>query len=110
MKPESFHPLLREGALEKSKFKRDNLESQSLGNQLKGNPEVLLRLSHQAGSKETSVSAANCTTRKGQPGNVDWKSEIRKEITEYTETTLRSGKQTGTQNELPESLCRSKLN
>ena len=57
MKPELFHPLPREGAPEKPKFKRDNLESQSLGNQLKGNPEVLSRLSHRAGSNETSVSA-----------------------------------------------------
>ncbi|MCF6334109.1 MAG: hypothetical protein L3J11_12575 [Draconibacterium sp.] len=58
MKPKSIHPLLREGTQEKPKFGRDKLEYQSSGNQLKGNPEVLSRLSHQAGSKEVSTSAA----------------------------------------------------
>jgi hypothetical protein len=51
-----------------------------------------------------------CTAWKGQPGNVDLKSKIRKGIAKYTETTLRSGKQTGTQNELPESLSCKKQN
>ena len=58
MKLESFHPLLREGAPEKPKFERDKLEYQSSGSQLKENPEVLSRLSQQAGSKETKVSTA----------------------------------------------------
>ena len=66
MKPESFHPLLREGTPEKPKFERDKLEYQSSGNQLKGNPEVLSRLSHQAGSVETKVSAAKLHNTKGK--------------------------------------------
>ncbi|MEN8117215.1 MAG: hypothetical protein ABFS16_09565 [Bacteroidota bacterium] len=54
----TFHPVLRDGTTEKPKFERDNLECQSSGNHLKENPEVLSRLSHQAGSTETKVSAA----------------------------------------------------
>jgi hypothetical protein len=50
--------VLRDGTKKEPKFERGNLESQSSGNQLKGNPEVLSRLGHQAGSKETTVSAA----------------------------------------------------
>ena len=70
-------------------------------------------MSHQAGSKETKVSAAKLhnmkkKNRKGQPGRRNFemligKSKIRKEITKYTETTLRPGKQTGTLNGLLES-------
>jgi hypothetical protein len=58
LKLKSFLSNLREGTLEKPKFKCGKLEYQNLGNQLKENPEVLSRLSHQAGSKETKVSAA----------------------------------------------------
>jgi predicted AlkP superfamily phosphohydrolase/phosphomutase len=44
---------LRGGIQKEPKFERDNLEGQSSGNHLKENPEVLSRLSHRAGSKET---------------------------------------------------------
>ncbi|NQU52506.1 MAG: hypothetical protein HQ522_08195 [Bacteroidetes bacterium] len=113
MKPKSFLFILRDVALEKPKFERDKLEYQSSGSQLKGNPEVLSRLSHQAGSKETKVSTAKLHNTKEeylkrQLGRkyskiLIRKSNIRKEIIEYTETTLRPGKQTGTLNGLPES-------
>jgi len=58
LKLKSFPFIPRDVAHEKPKFERDVLEYQSLGSQLKGNPEVLSRLSHQAGSKEVSTSAA----------------------------------------------------
>nr|WP_319997402.1 hypothetical protein [uncultured Draconibacterium sp.] len=44
--------------MKKLKFERDILEYQSSGNHLKEVPEVLSRLSHQAGSKKTKVLAA----------------------------------------------------
>jgi len=54
----SFLFILRDVALKKPKFEQDKLEYQCSGNQLKGIPEVLSRLSHQAGSKEVSTLAA----------------------------------------------------
>ena len=111
MKPKSFHPVFRGGTPEKPKFKCDNLECQNLGNQLKGNPEVLSRLSHQAGGKkDLGFRRHYCTAPKGQPCEADWKSKICKEIAKYTETTLRPGMQTGKQNGLPESFSRKKQN
>ena len=86
MKPESFHPLLREGAQEKPKFERDKLEYQSSGNQLKGNPEVLSRLSHQAGSKETKVSAAKLHNTKDHC----LKRQLRKEYSEMLIGKIKS--------------------
>ncbi|WP_319481780.1 hypothetical protein [uncultured Draconibacterium sp.] len=58
MKPKPFHPTPRGGTMKKLKFERDILEYQSSGNHLKEVPEVLSRLSHQAGSKKTKVLAA----------------------------------------------------
>jgi hypothetical protein len=44
---------LREGTPEKPKFEQDLLESQSSFNHREKNPEVLSRLSHQAGAAKT---------------------------------------------------------
>ena len=63
MKQELFLSILREGAQEEPRFGPDHLEGQRLSNQLKGDPEVLSRLSHQAGSKEATVSAAKLHSR-----------------------------------------------
>jgi hypothetical protein len=50
-----FHPNLREGVLKKPKFEQDLLESQSSFNHRKTNPEVLSRLSQQAGVIKISI-------------------------------------------------------
>ena len=50
----TFLSDLREGTPEKPKFEQDLLESQSSFNHREKNPEVLSRLSHQAGAGKTS--------------------------------------------------------
>jgi hypothetical protein len=49
----TFLSDLREGTPEKPKFEQDLLESQSSFNHREKNPEVLSRLSHQAGAAKT---------------------------------------------------------
>jgi len=88
LKLESIHSDLRDGTTKKPKFGLDILECQSSGNHLKEYPEVLSRLSRQAGSIETKVSAAKLhnTKEKKQKGatpkkklrDVDWNREIHK--------------------------------
>jgi hypothetical protein len=51
----TFLSDLREGTVEKPKFGQDLLESHSSFNQQKTNPEVLSRLSHQAGVIKISI-------------------------------------------------------
>jgi len=52
---ETFQSNLREGAPEKPKFDHDLLESQSSFNHREKNPEVLSRLSRQAGVIQISI-------------------------------------------------------
>jgi hypothetical protein len=51
----TFQAYLREGTSEKPEFERDLLESHSSFNHRETNPEVLSRLSRQAGVTKTSV-------------------------------------------------------
>jgi hypothetical protein len=51
----TFLSNLREGTPEKPKFEQDLLESQSSFNHREKNPEVLSRLSHQAGVIKISI-------------------------------------------------------
>lgn len=74
MKPETFLSFFREGKLEKPKFESDGLERQ-IQLKSKRNPEVLSRLSHQAGGLRFRP-LPDCTTRTGQTGNVDYEQQI----------------------------------
>jgi hypothetical protein len=52
---ETFQSSCKTGASEKPEFEQDLLESQSSFNYRKTNPEVLSRLSHQAGVMKISI-------------------------------------------------------
>jgi hypothetical protein len=87
VKPKPFIPS-SDGAQEKPKFERDNLEGQSSGNHLKENPEVLSRLGFRQEAKKASVLAAKLRNRERvKPGTVEWEYKIRKEFVKNTENT-----------------------
>jgi hypothetical protein len=67
----TFLSDLREGTPEKPKFEQDLLESHSSFNHRKRNPEVLSRLSHQAGVVKISIRITKLHNSKGiKPGGV----------------------------------------